>query len=47
MYIFNTIYIYIYTDMYNNAVNQNKLSIKKIPTTFKISVYPINAMQIM
>ena len=37
MYIFNIIYIYTHThtDMYNNAVNQNKLSIRKITTTLK------------
>ena len=34
MYIFNIIY------MYNNAVNQNKLSIKKITTTLKYQYIP-------
>jgi hypothetical protein len=37
---------YIFTDIYNNDVNQNQLSIKKIPTTLKYQAI-INAMLIM
>jgi len=37
MYIFNI--IYILTDTYNNAVNQNKLSIRKITTTLKCTCH--------
>jgi hypothetical protein len=31
---------YIHADMHNNAVNQNKLSIKKITTTLKYQYIP-------
>jgi hypothetical protein len=40
MYTFNIINIYIHIDTYNNAVNQNKLSIKKITTTLKYQYIP-------